>query len=59
MTVPARMREWLDQQKVKYEVLPHMEAYTAQEVAGAAHVPGRTYARPLTSPGGPMRRLSC
>jgi len=45
MTVPARMREWLDQQKVTYEVLPHMEAYTAQEVAGAAHVPGRTYAK--------------
>ena len=45
MTVPARMREWLDQQKATYEVLPHMEAYTAQEVAGAAHVPGRTYAK--------------
>jgi Ala-tRNA(Pro) deacylase len=45
MTVPARMREWLDQQKVRYEVLPHMEAYTAQEVAGAAHIRGRSYAK--------------
>jgi len=45
MTVPARMREWLDQQKVKYEVLTHMEAYTAQEVAGAAHIPGRAFAK--------------
>jgi len=45
MTVPARMREWLDQQKVRYEVLPHIEAYTAQEVAGAAHIPGRAFAK--------------
>ncbi len=45
MTVPARVREWLDQQKVQYEVIPHREAYTAQEVAGAAHVPGRAFAK--------------
>lgn len=45
MTVATRVREWLDQQKVKYEVLTHMEAYTAQEVAGAAHIPGRGFAK--------------
>lgn len=45
MTVVARVREWLDQQKVKYEVRPHMEAYTAQEVAAAAHIPGRAFAK--------------
>ena len=45
MTVVARVREWLDQQKVKYEVHPHMEAYTAQEVAAAAHIPGRAFAK--------------
>jgi len=45
MAVAARVRDWLDQQKVKYEVLPHMEAYTAQEVAGAAHIPGRAFAK--------------
>jgi len=45
MTVPARMREWLDQQEVRYEVVPHIEAYTAQEVAGAAHIPGRAFAK--------------
>ncbi len=45
MMAVARVREWLDQQKVKYEVRPHMEAYTAQEVAGAAHIPGRAFAK--------------
>lgn len=45
MTVATGVREWLDQQKVKYEVLPHMEVYTAQEVAGAAHIPGRAFAK--------------
>ena len=45
MTVAARVREWLDQQQVKYEVHPHQEAFTAQEVAGAAHISGRAFAK--------------
>lgn len=45
MGIPARVREWLDQQGVPYEVIPHREAYTAQEVAGAAHIPGRAFAK--------------
>ncbi|MCZ7626984.1 MAG: deacylase [Candidatus Methylomirabilota bacterium] len=45
MTVPARVREWLDQQQVRYEIIPHREVYTAQEVAGATHIPGRAYAK--------------
>jgi Ala-tRNA(Pro) deacylase len=45
MTVAARVRQWLNQQQVKYDVVPHMEAFTAQEVAGATHIPGRAYAK--------------
>ena len=45
MTVPARVREWLDQQQVRYEIIPHREVYTAQEVAGATHIPGRAFAK--------------
>lgn len=45
MTIPARVREWLDQQQVQYEIIPHREVYTAQEVAGATHIPGRAYAK--------------
>ena len=52
MTIPARVREWLDQQQVRYEVIPHREAYTAQEVAGAAHIPGRAFAKVVILKGG-------
>jgi Ala-tRNA(Pro) deacylase len=45
MTVVTRVREWLEREHVKYEVRPHMEAFTAQEVAGAAHIPGRAFAK--------------
>jgi len=45
MTMAARVRDWLEQQQVSYEVLPHREAYTAQEVAGAVHIPGHAYAK--------------
>lgn len=45
MTIPAQVREWLDGQQVRYEVIPHREVYTAQEVAGATHIPGRAYAK--------------
>ena len=45
MALTARVREWLDQQRARYEVLPHREAYTAQEVAGTVHIPGRAYAK--------------
>ena len=36
-----RLREYLDSHGVKYVVLSHSPAYTAQEIARAAHVPGQ------------------
>jgi Ala-tRNA(Pro) deacylase len=39
------LRAFLDEQKVKYVVITHSPAYTAQEVAAAAHVPGREMAK--------------
>lgn len=36
-----RLREYLDSHGVKYMVLSHSPAYTAQEIARAAHVPGQ------------------
>lgn len=45
MAVAVRVREWLEQRKAPYDVLPHREAYTAQEVAGAVHIPGRAFAK--------------
>ena len=35
------VREYLDQRHAKYVTISHQPAYTAQEVAAAAHIPGR------------------
>jgi len=45
MGVPARLIEFLDQSKVRYEVLHHPEAFTAQELAAIEHVKGRSHAK--------------
>ncbi len=37
--------EFLKQRNVWYEVLPHFETYTAQEMAQELHVPGRQVAK--------------
>jgi Ala-tRNA(Pro) deacylase len=44
--MPAqRLKTFLDQQRVKYITLHHSPAYTAQEIAAAAHVSGREMAK--------------
>jgi Ala-tRNA(Pro) deacylase len=40
-----KLREFLDSHKVKYIVISHSQAYTAQETAQAAHVRGREFAK--------------
>jgi Ala-tRNA(Pro) deacylase len=45
MGVPARLIELLNQSKVRYEVLHHPEAFTAQELAAIEHVKGRSHAK--------------
>jgi len=40
-----RLIEFLDQNKVKYTRLAHTKAYTAQEAAATAHVPGKEMAK--------------
>ncbi len=45
MGVPARLMEFLNQSKVRYEVLHHPEAFTAQELAAIEHVKGRSHAK--------------
>lgn len=39
------IHEFLREAHVPYSVLPHPEAFTAQEEAAAAHVPGRDWAK--------------
>lgn len=44
MTV-RRLREFLDENKVKYMVISHSLAYTAQEIAASAHISGQELAK--------------
>src|SRR5206468_4359252 len=45
MGIPARLIEFLDQNKVGYEILHHPEAFTAQELAAIEHVKGKQHAK--------------
>jgi len=41
----ALIHEFLRQAEVRYTMLPHRSAFTAQEEAAAVHVPGRDWAK--------------
>lgn len=40
-----KLKEFLGKNKVKYVTLSHSEAYTAQEIASSAHIPGKELAK--------------
>ena len=39
------LRELLDRSRIKYVVISHSPAHTAQEIAASAHIPGRAMAK--------------
>ncbi|HMK29456.1 MAG TPA: YbaK/EbsC family protein [Terriglobales bacterium] len=41
----AKLREFLDSHNVKYLVISHSKAYTAQGIAALAHIPGQELAK--------------
>jgi Ala-tRNA(Pro) deacylase len=43
--LPGRLARLFQEEHVPYEVLTHQPAFTAQEAAAAAHVPGRELAK--------------
>jgi Ala-tRNA(Pro) deacylase len=44
--MPAKkLKEFLDSEKVKYVSIGHSVAYTAQEIAASAHIPGQELAK--------------
>ena len=45
MPVAAKLKAYLEEQGVEYEVLTHGEVYTSMEVAAAQHVPGDRLAK--------------
>jgi len=42
-----KLKEFLASRGAKYQMVPHPEAFTAQEQAAASHVPGRSWAKPV------------
>ncbi len=40
-----KLKQFLDEKKIKYVVVRHSPAYTAQEIAASAHIPGREMAK--------------
>jgi Ala-tRNA(Pro) deacylase len=45
MPVLRKLQEYLDDQKIKYQVTTHSTAYTAQEVAQVQHISGKQFAK--------------
>lgn len=45
MSISVKLREYLDQNNIKYMLITHSRAYTAQELAAAVHVPGKETAK--------------
>lgn len=44
--MPAKkLKEFLDSNKIKYVSIVHSSAYTAQEIAASAHIPGKELAK--------------
>ncbi|MFP4623191.1 MAG: aminoacyl-tRNA deacylase [Gemmatimonadota bacterium] len=41
----AKLKEYLDAHGVAYETIPHSQAFTTQEAAAAAHIPGKEVAK--------------
>jgi Ala-tRNA(Pro) deacylase len=40
-----KLKEFLDENKIKYVSIRHSSAYTAQEIAAIAHIPGKDLAK--------------
>jgi Ala-tRNA(Pro) deacylase len=45
MSISAKLRGYLDQNNIKYSLITHSMAYTAQELASIMHIPGKELAK--------------
>lgn len=45
MSIPEKLARFLNDRSIPYETSAHPEAFTAQQSAQAAHVPGRSFAK--------------
>ncbi|HEY3320129.1 MAG TPA: YbaK/EbsC family protein [Planctomycetota bacterium] len=53
-----RLREYLDTNGIRYTVIVHSKAYTAQEIAAAVHVPGKAMAKTVVAKAGDQFALA-
>lgn len=58
MTVSARLKTYLDENNVKYTLMSHSPAYTAQAAAATMHVPGKELAKTVVLAAGEERMLA-
>lgn len=45
MAISKKVKEFLEKERVTFQVLEHDLAYSAMEIAGAQHVPGRQFVK--------------
>lgn len=45
MSIAATLKDYLDENDIKYTLITHSQAFTAQELAASMHVPGRELAK--------------
>jgi hypothetical protein len=52
MEIPKKLIDFLNENKVTYEILHHPEAFTAQTIAAAEHIKGRHHAKVVMAKSG-------
>ncbi|HEU0208627.1 MAG TPA: YbaK/EbsC family protein [Candidatus Udaeobacter sp.] len=57
MEIPKRLIDFLNENKVDYEILHHVEAVTAQRIAEAEHIKGRRQAKVVMIKSGHQRLM--
>jgi len=45
MPFKKRLKDFLDENNIKYVIMVHSKAYTAQEIAAVLHIPGKMFAK--------------
>ena len=58
MTMPVRLKTYLDENKVHYTLMSHSPAYTAQAAAATLHVPGKELAKSVVVTAGSQSALA-
>ncbi len=58
MKIPMQLIDCLNENKVRYEILHHPEAVTAQRIAQAEHVKGRRHAKVVMIKSGEQRLMA-